>query len=240
MTMKTVFVSLAILLVCILPGEKVFADEQERELEAFSEIALRVSANVYLEQGDKQHVEIVAKESTLEELITEVKDRKLIIRFPRKNYLWKNFDYGKITIYITVPEIEALNVSGSGDIIAEDEINARILDLAVSGSGDIRLSELKSDRVKVTISGSGDIMIKGNGKDTATDFSATVSGSGNLKAIDFPAEDVVVKVSGSGNCAVYAKSNLTIKVVGSGDVTYKGNPLVDKTVVGSGSVRDID
>ena len=236
--MKTSFLSILILFVFVFSGIRVNADEQERNVDSFSEISLRVSGNLYLTQGDKQHVEIVAKASVLDEIITEVKDRKLIIRFPNKNYFWKNFESGKITIYVTVPEIDALSVSGSGDIIAEDAINTRILDMAVSGSGDIKLSELKADRVKVAVSGSGDVMIKG--KETATDLSVAISGSGNLRAIDFPAEDVVVKVSGSGNCSVHAQSKLTIRVAGSGDVVYRGHPQIDKSVVGSGSVRNVD
>lgn len=236
--MKTIILSAFLFFIIAITGTEVKAEEQERTVESFSEISLRVSGNLYLTQGDKQHIEIVAKESVLEEIITEVKDRKLIIRFPNKSYLWKDFSSGKISIYVTVPEIDALSVSGSGDIIAEDEIKTRILDLAVSGSGDIKLSELKADRVKVAVSGSGDVLI--TGAETATDLSASISGSGNLKAIDFPAEDVLVKVSGSGNCSVHAKNMLTVKVAGSGNVSYRGHPQIDKSVVGSGSVRNVD
>jgi len=234
--MKTTWVSLFILLACVFAVSSVSADNQERKLEAFSEISLRVPGKLYLSQGEKQQVEVNAKGSTLGDIITEVKDRKLVIRFPNKNYLWKDFEYGKIEIYITVPDIEVLNVSGSGDIIAEDKFDARILDMSVSGSGNVNFSELKADRVKVSISGSGDVKIAGN--ETATDLSATISGSGKLKAFDFPVQDVLVKVSGSGNCEVNAQSHLTVKVAGSGNVTYKGKPLIDKTVVGSGSVRN--
>lgn len=236
--MKTKFLAFAILTVFVLSGFSLYADEDERNVEPFSEISLRVPGKLYLEQGSKQSIEIVAKASTLDDIITEVKDRKLIIRFPKKNYFWKNFDPGKIVIYVTVPEVDALAISGSGDIIVEDEIDSRIIDLAVSGSGDIDIAELNSERVKVSISGSGDIDIAS--KKTATDFSVAISGSGNVKALDFPAEDVMVRVSGSGDCAVHAKNKLTIKVAGSGDVVYRGNPRIDQNVAGSGSVRNVN
>lgn len=213
------------------------AEEQSRTVGAFTEISLRVGAKVHLEQGEKQNLEIVAKPSTLEQLITEVKDGKLIVRFPTKEVLWKTFQPGDIIIYITIPEINGLSVSGSGDIIAEDAIKTKMLDLAVSGSGNIRLSELSAERVKTTTSGSGNIEIAG--KTVAQDLSVVISGSGNLKGLNFSADDVSVKLSGSGCVDVEANKNLYVRIIGSGDVSYKGKPLVDSSITGSGKVKCI-
>ncbi len=207
---------------------------EDRKVGAFSEISLRIPAKLYLEQGDKQSIEIVAKESTLEDIITEVKGRELIIRFPSKNYMWQDFTPGKIEIYITSPEIDALSISGSGDIINDGAISSRILTLSISGSGDILLNDLKAERLKASISGSGDIELTGKGK--TEDLSIAISGSGDFKGIDFAADDVSVKIAGSGGASVYAERTLNIRVAGSGDVKYKGNPQIDQSIVGSGGV----
>lgn len=233
--MKTKLTSVMLIFALVLGGIQAIADNQTRKVDPFKEISLRVGATVHLEQGSKYNLEIVAKPSTLDELITEVKDSKLIIRFPNKNYVWKTFQPGEITIYITTPEIEGLSVSGSGDIVAEDEIKTKILDLAVSGSGNIKLPELSAERVKATISGSGDIVLAG--KTPAQDLSVTISGSGNFKGINYSADDVSIKIAGSGNADIEANKNLHIRLAGSGNVTYKGKPLVDQSVAGSGSVR---
>lgn len=233
--MKTRLVTAFLLLAFILTGNQVHADEQIRKVDSFNEISLRIGANIHLDQGEKQNLEIIAKPSTLDEIITEVKEGKLIIRFPNKNYLWNTFQPGEITIHITVPDIKGLAVSGSGDIIAEDEIKTKTIDLAVSGSGNIQLSELSSERVVSTISGSGNIAL--TGKTAAQDLSVNISGSGNFKGLEFRADDVTVKVSGSGNVGVEANNNLYIRLAGSGNVTYKGNPSIDQSVAGSGSVR---
>jgi len=198
--MKTRLVTALILFMFILNGVQVKADEQNRKVDPFTEISLRISANVFLEQGSKQNLEIVAKSSTLDEIITEEKDGKLIIRFPNKDYFWKTFQPGEITIHITVPEINGLGISGSGDIIAEDEIKTKSLEMAVSGSGNIKLSELNAERVKSAISGSGDIVVAG--KSAAQDLSVTISGSGNFKGLDYSADDVSVKIAGSGNVGI--------------------------------------
>ena len=212
------------------------ADNVEREVASFSEISLRVPAKLYVEQGEKQSVEIVAKSSTLDELITEVKGRELIIRFAAKNYIFKDFTPGKIEIFVTVPEVNALSLSGSGDIINDGPIESRILDLAVSGSGDIVLDDLKSERVKVAISGSGNVKLAGDG--IADDLSINTSGSGNFKGIGFKAQDIKVKLAGSGNAEVAAEKSLNVRTAGSGNVLYKGNPLIDQSIVGSGQVKE--
>lgn len=236
--MKTIFATACLLFSFILTGLTVYADEQTRKVDPFTEISLNISANVHLEQGNKQNLEIVAKASTLEQIITEVKNGKLIIRFPNKNLFWKDFRPGEITIYITAPEINALSVSGSGDIIAEEDIKTKAIDLSVSGSGNINLSELSAEQVKTAISGSGNIILAG--KQTAQDLSVAISGSGNFKGMDYSAKDVSIKVSGSGNAAIEAQDNLYVRLVGSGNVTYKGKPAVDQSTTGSGSVRRVD
>jgi hypothetical protein len=233
--MRTKLATAIILIAFILTGIQVQAEEQNRKVDPFTEISLRIGAKVHLEQGAKQNLEIVAKSSTLDEIVTEVKDGKLIIRFPNKDYFWKTFQPGEITIYITTPEIDGLGVSGSGDIIAENEIKTKILDLGVSGSGNIRLSELSAERVKAAISGSGDIVLAG--KAAAQDLSVAISGSGNFKGFDYSADDVSVKIAGSGNVDVEANKNLYVRLAGSGNVTYKGKPMIDQSIAGSGKVR---
>lgn len=234
--MKTKLV-LFIFCVFSLIQTQVRADEQTRTVGAFTEISLRVGAKVHLEQGEKQNLEIVAKPSTLEQLITEVKDGKLIVRFPTKEVFWKTFQPGEIVIYITMPEINGLNVSGSGDILAENAIKSKIIDLTLSGSGNIRLSELSAERVKTTTSGSGNVEVAG--KSVAQDLSVVISGSGNFKGMDFSADDVSVKVSGSGNVEVEANKNLYVRVAGSGNVSYKGKALVDSSIAGSGRIKKV-
>ena len=209
---------------------------EKREVPSFSGISLHVPGTLHVKQGDKQSVEVVAKQSTLEELITEVKGRELVIRFAAKNYIWKDFVPGKIEIFVTVPEVDKLNLSGSGNIQNDGPIKSRILDLSVSGSGDISLDDLTAERIKTMTSGSGDISLAG--PEEADDLSVNISGSGDYKGLDFKVKDVNVRIAGSGNAGVYAEKNLNVRVAGSGDVTYKGNPSIDQSVVGSGKVKE--
>ena len=232
--MKSRISFFTILIICFFLANPVLAKDEMREVSPFSKISLRISAKVYVEQGDKQSVKIVADPETLEEIITEVKDRTLQIRFPTDN-IFKRWDPGKIEIYITVPEIDGLTLSGSGDIVSEN-INTRILDLVVSGSGNIKIEQLTAEKVTANISGSGNININEGG--VANELNVRISGSGNVDARGFEAKNVSVQTSGSGNCYVVSNGEIKARISGSGNVYYSGNPAIDSSVSGSGSVKE--
>lgn len=215
-------------------GNPVSAKEETRELPSFSEISLRISAKVYLEQGKNQSVRIVADSETLEQVITEVKGRTLNIRFPNNN-IFKRWDPGKIEIYISVPEVDGLNLSGSGDIISE-KIETRILDLLISGSGNIKIEQLTAERVSATISGSGNIKIEGSG--VADELKTRITGSGNIDASGFEAKNVDAQTSGSGNSSVFSNGSIKARIAGSGNVYYTGNPAIESSIAGSGKVKE--
>jgi len=232
--MKIRILFLSLLLVGIFSVNKAVAEEEKRNVSTFSEIALNIPATLYLEQGNDQSVRIVAGSSTLEDIITEVKGRRLIIRFPNKPQFFRNYKPGKIEIYISVPDVDALSVSGSGDILSK-ELKSRILDMAVSGSGNIDIKDLNSEKVKASISGSGNISIGGD--NVADELGVSISGSGNFDGEDFEAEKVTAHTSGSGNCKVYSNGSVMARIAGSGNIYYGGNPSIDATVAGSGKVR---
>jgi hypothetical protein len=235
--MKTRFTIFTLLLVGLLTSTSIFAEEVVRKVATFSEVILRIDAQVYIEQGDEQRVEIGAKRATLDELITDVKGRALIIRFPNKTFFRNDFKPGPIEIHITIPDIDKLSVSGSGNIFAPD-VKSRIIDLAVSGSGDIVIDDLTTKRVSATISGSGNIIIK-HGGNVADELKAAISGSGNIKAKNFEATNIVVHTAGSGSCFITSNGSIKARIAGSGNVNYKGNPSIDSSVAGSGRVREL-
>lgn len=235
--MKTNQVILSIFILGFLFSNLTSAQGEVREVSSFSSISLRISGTVFLEQGSRQSLRIEAKSSALEEIITEVKDRTLSIRFKNSNYFRNSFNPGKVNIYITVPEINGLSVSGSGNIIAGNPIETVNLDLAISGSGDISLENLKAERVKTAISGSGDIYIKGGG--LADELAVAISGSGKAQMENFMAKNVEAKISGSGNCHINANTSLKAKIAGSGSIYYRGNPQLDASVAGSGRIKKL-
>ncbi|WP_181304819.1 head GIN domain-containing protein [Rufibacter sp. XAAS-G3-1] len=208
-------------------------EEETRTVAPFKKIGLAYPANVILRKGDTQSVKVEGDAEQLDQLITEVEDGKLTIK--RKNRQYSNdgsSNNKRVNIYITVPQVEGLSVSGSGKIRSEDTFKSNSLDLAVSGSGNIQLTA-NAENVTSRISGSGSIELKGQGKQTTV----AVSGSGAMRGYDFTTSDAQVSISGSGSCEITATNRLKSSISGSGRVLYAGSPSVDSRVSGSGSVK---
>lgn len=227
-----------IIFLAIAGTQLLFAQKSEkRTLPAFSEISLRTRANVHLSQGNDQSVELKGDESRLENIITEVKDGELIIRNKTKSFfidMITNWKKNPVEIYVTIPQIDGLTLEGPGSIFANDRINAGILNLTISGAGDIRISNLKAEKVSVFISGTGNLYL--TGQQTASEFNSVISGLGHINAFDFEANDVNVRISGMGNCCVTANKKLVARISGLGDIHFHGNPEVDSGISGLGGI----
>lgn len=207
--------------------------EQSFTMDEITDVALNISASVYIRQGATQEVEIHGKEDAIERLELDVVDGLWEIEFPNRECM-KNHE---LIIYITVPDINSLTVSGSGDIhMDEDTITLdHALEYTISGSGRIN-ALLDVTEVNTTISGSGDLNLAGiTGKNDVS-----ISGSGKIKAFDLMSTDCEINVAGSGNAEVYVDGGvLDVKISGSGKIRYKGTPSsINMDISGSGDLID--
>lgn len=201
---------------------------ETREVSDFSGINVSGSMDVYLTQGSTQSLVVEADDNLLDLIKTDVKGKELYIGSK------KCFNSRKdLKVFITIPTLTSLTISGSSDAKGSDVFKCGDLSLRVSGSGSITLN-LEAKDIEMSISGSGEISLKG----TAEDMNIRISGSGDLNARDLESKDVTAIVSGSGDCQVTPKGDLNAIISGSGDVTYYGKPgSVDSSISGSGSVR---
>ena len=200
-----------------------------RDVGSFEKVAVSGSFDVFLEKGKEGQIDIKIEENLLPYLVTEVKGDQLNIKWKKGT----NISTRKgVVITVQFKDINAVALSGSGDIVAKDRINADHFETSVTGSGDIEL-EVVSNSLKAAVSGSGDIVLKGSTKT----FDAAVAGSGDISAFHLKSDKANVKVSGSGDIELTVKNELKARVAGSGDIDYKGSPKIqDIKVSGSGDV----
>ncbi len=185
--------------------------KKKLDIDEFNKIGLAFNAKVYLTKGNQQSVEIEAQQNIIDNIETEVKKGAWNIKFNQRVK-----DRKPIIINITIPDIRALSIAGSGDIIGKSAFeNLEQLDLSIAGSGNIELTGSVQD-MKVSIAGSGDI-----------------------KAEKFKANNCEVSIAGSGDCYVHVDSDLKISIAGGGDVNYKGNPKIKSSIAGGGKVRSL-
>ena len=246
--------SLYCLVLCMLATSSVFAQRQTKNVDTFTKISFRVAGKLYLRQGSPQKVEIEGKKDAVEETVVKVEGSKLIIGREGK---WSNWNFGnddEVNVYVTVKDIDALSVSGSGDLIAETKIVSNELSLNVSGSGNLKIEAEVSGEMEADVSGSGDLFVKGRCQSLNSDVSGSgkvnasvavanraefgISGSGKVEA-DGSASEVKVSISGSGKvlAANMQTNTCNVRISGSGDVEISVKNEIDANITGSGSVR---
>ena len=210
-----------------------FSEEEERKVSSFSGINLGISADVFLTQENSQKVVLEGDSDVLEKIETEVSGNTLVIKY-EKSFRIRNIP--KVKIYISVPEIEKLSVSGSGSILAQNSINSEDIEFNVSGSGLIEIDDLTVDNISSSISGSGDIVLSGS--ETVKFFKISISGSGDLSSEGLKVDEFIARISGSGKCKTNVVSRLEAVISGSGRIYYKGNPIIDASISGSGKIEN--
>lgn len=198
------------------------------DLRPFSSVILDISADVFITQGDAQQVTVEAQENILDLIDTEIESGVWEIDFDR--LCVRNHD--PIRIFITLPEINRLEINGSGEIISENVLKGENLRLEIDGSGDMDIA-VENLFVDARISGSGNIKLEG----ITEEVGFRVSGSGDILAFNMPCVRADAEISGSGSIEVSVSDFLRARISGSGDIRYRGNPELDTNVSGSGSVK---
>lgn len=251
-TMKQLLV---ILFITATLGYSSAQDKQTREVPVFREISYRLPGKLYLRQGSPQKVELMGDTEDLQHIETEVRgDRLILSDGDRDNWFnWRNENNHRITVYITVQDIDAISVSGSGDLLAETKINSSRLDLRVSGSGSLEAEVSVSGDLEADVSGSGDLKVKGN----CGNLSSRVSGSGKVYIANAIEGKADFSLSGSGKILAAGRARLVkagisgsgkvlaadleterceVKITGSGDVEINVKSELDAQISGSGTV----
>jgi hypothetical protein len=221
-------------MVAILSGFVSGQEKETRNVKGFTKVNFGISGDLKIKIGPEFSMVLEGDKSDLREIITEVSGDKLLIK--QENWHF-NFNE-KVNIYITMPQLSGLGVSGSGKAEVLDPIKeADDLDLSVSGSGRLVTASLEADNLDCSISGSGNILIESEGK--ADRGNISISGSGNYRGESMEIDHLEVHVSGSGNCTCKAGDSLKAGISGSGNVNYYGDPKIDARVSGSGHVRSM-
>jgi len=182
---------------------------ETREVSGITGIEVNGSGKIILKQGDTERLEIVADDNLMEHLSSDVSGSKLTLG--TRN--WVNINPTEKVLYkVWVKDLTSLGISGSAEVEA-DGVHTDSLLVAVSGSGDIRVS--------------GEAGVQ----------KISISGSANYEGGDLKSREASLVVSGSGKAVLAVSEKLDVQVSGSGDVEYIGTPEVTKSISGSGSVK---
>ena len=172
---------------------------------------------------------------------------------------------GSYDLKITMGNKETLRLEGDNDMIKEIEtvvengvlkirnkkhnnwnwrstrgkvtiyITAKALNsITLSGSGDISVKgTVKADRLTNTLSGSGSISLTAN----ADEYLGTISGSGEIE-VRGSADKASIKIGGSGDFEgrAFKTSEAEVKISGSGNASISAQKNLNAAVSGSGNI----
>lgn len=197
----------------------------------YSSIQVVGSMDVHLENGAEGNISVTTDENIHDFLDIQVEGGALVIKIQKNVSIRTNKG-----IHVTVPvqEVNAVSLTGSGDVDTKDQLKTDNMEISLTGSGDIDLN-VAVGTLDAKVTGSGDMNLRGN----ARDLEIKVTGSGDFDGESLNAENTEAYVSGSGDISIKTTNRLKARVHGSGDISYSGNPTnIDKKVSGSGSISN--
>ena len=171
------------------------------DLSGFDRIDARGTWEVSVTQGAEWDVSLEYSDEVADELRVRVEGDRLVLGYDEHEGFswWRGFDFDgpdKVVATITMPALEALDLSGATEIefsgfsgqelgitasgaaeINGSEGSYQELTLVVSGLSDVDLGELVVDDARLVLSGAGDVTLNMNGGA----LSGTVSGAGNVR-----------------------------------------------------------
>ena len=227
-------VFLALLLINCSKGQVVVGSSniisQEKQLSAYDRIEVLGSYDVIFTDGEVGKIKIKAPDNILPLIQTEVSDGLLRIDTGKNRYKLKE---PIIIIYVPVDSrLKQVVIKGFADIYTEKNLETKVLEVDVYGSGDVRL-QVDASSLALKIDGSSDIRVGGK----TDNLSININGSGNVEVPNLKVEKAVININGSGGVSAYVTENVDISIAGSGDVTIKGNPKkIKQKINGSGRV----
>ncbi len=185
---------------------------ETREVGSFDSIEMRGAARLEITIGKPESLVIEGRASSIERVETEVRHNTLYIESKPRDWFMSN-NRRRITLKITVPELESLDVEGGNDvrltgydggesriraagaahIVAEGRLDELTVRMAGAGHGDF--SRLEADETKVVVEGVGSVIV--HPKDT---LDATMNGVGAILYTGNPRE-VNTRMNGLGTIA---------------------------------------
>ena len=166
-------------------------------LTGFTGVVFTQNGDVTIGQGAEYAISIQGPDNVLDNLTTELNGNDLVISSP--SCFNGNDD---LTVHITMPDIEKVNLVGIGNILSEGTWQCTNVDLALTGAGTIK-ADIEADTINTAITGTGSADLSGK----ALKHQYINSGNAQLNAYDLITDQTNIKVTGKGDSYVTATTN---------------------------------
>lgn len=244
MKTKVICIALAALAACCVANAQGWGNKRVKEsknyvtkeikVDDFTKIQLLGSPTVYFTQKPgKPEVKVYTSDNIAEVLDIHEEGGTLYVGF-KKGY---SVSYSKLDINVSSETLDAVHITGSGEVYIKKGLTTDDLSLHIAGSGDIAGNDIRCSRLETEVAGSGDLVLTGV---ACTAVEASVAGSGDLTLRQLATTTVEASVAGSGDLTLNGKGEeASYHVAGSGDIHAAGMVVgrVEASVAGSGDIK---
>ena len=196
----------------------------------FNKVSASSSVKVKLIKSNEQKVEFKMTRGNEEDLITEVKNNKLIIKIKSSMFNWKSNGKANVKVYYT--DLNSVEASAGATVKGDELIHAEEMNVEVSSGATVDV-EVEAKNIDAEVSSGARLALEGSAE--YGDFE--VSSGGNLNAADMICDKVSAEASSGGNLKVHANKKLKADASSGGNIRYKGSAEHTNTDSGwSGSI----
>ena len=183
-------------------------------IHSFTMVESDIVGNVIYTQSNSVVVRAEGDEELVDNLRITEKDGVLKVFFYDQQKT-KKMNKKKLTVYLSSPSIEEIDVEGVGNWNMKGLVKADNLKIEFEGVGNFEALELQSTNIK-----------------------ASYEGVGSINTQKLKAKKAVVKSEGVGSVKCYASESIDLNNSGVGSITYYGNPtLKNMNNSGIGKIR---
>ena len=210
------------------------ANAEVRTVEPFTGIKVSNAFAVYVSQGTENAVAVSINDADqLKNIKTEVKN--CILHISIQSSAWKAFNGKSPKAYITVKDLQRLEVSGASLVRFTDKMNLTQLKVDLSGASSVK-GELAVGSLSVDQSGASLFSVSG----TATEARIEVSGASSFKSYELIIDNCKADISGASSAQVTVTKELKAEASGASSFRFKGNPPVKDThTSGASAIKQI-
>lgn len=205
-----------------------------RAVAGFHTIMIEDGIDLYLTQSESESVAVSAiKAEHRSKIVTKVVDGVLKIYFNENGVVisWRD---RKLRAYVSINEIQGIKAFGGSDVIIKGVLQAKKLQIQVSGGSDLVGGVEVSEELNIEGTGGSDLRLKG----TANNMKVKVTGGSDFEGIDLKAEYVIIEATGGSDANVWVQKEMFAEARGGSDIHYKGDPTIKhKSATGGGSIH---
>lgn len=207
---------------------------EARKVSGFHGIKISNAFDVIIKQGNEEAVVVSASEEKFRDRIkVNVVNGILQISYDNeKVWKWSN-ENRKLRAYISVKNIDKLDVSGATDIKIDGVLKGSNLKVDLSGASSLK-GAISYASVTVDQSGASNSKLSG----TVTNLDVDVSGASDFTGFDLITENCRAEASGASDVKITVNKDLKVDASGASDVQYKGTASIsDFRTTGASSLK---